>query len=169
MHCARWVTGCSARWKPTRLRRVARDAQALAHHGHRHRDAHSRRHAHHGDDAAHASGADAGRRINDEWTTSAGALCGRRGGKNRGGPRTRHGVKATAGCEVRSPDRKLRGTSVPYLDNNVPSFCKTSDIVLDGNVQISSAFLARQSRLLTWSDRMAPVTGRPAGRRTSNG
>ena len=78
-HCARWVTGCSARWKPTRLRRGARDAQALAHHGHRHRDAHSRRHAHHGDDAAHASGADAGRRINDEWTTSAGALCGRRG------------------------------------------------------------------------------------------
>jgi hypothetical protein len=36
-------------------------------------------------------------------------------------------------------------------------------------VHINSACRARQSRLLTRSDNIAPATGKPAGRRTSKG
>ena len=57
----------------------------------------------------------------------------------------------------------------PYCDNNVTSFWSTSEIVSVGKVQTNSAFLARQSKLLTWSDNIAPATGSPAGIRTSNG
>jgi len=56
-----------------------------------------------------------------------------------------------------------------YSDNNVPSFWSASEIVSVGKVPINSACRARQSRLLTWSDNIAPATGNPAGRRTSKG
>ena len=56
-----------------------------------------------------------------------------------------------------------------HCDNNVASFWSTSEIVPVGKVHINSAFLARQSKLLTWSDKIAPAIGNPAGIRTSNG
>ena len=56
-----------------------------------------------------------------------------------------------------------------YCDNNVINFWSTSEMVSVGKVHSNSAFLARQSKLLTWSDKIAPATGNPAGRRTSNG
>ena len=56
-----------------------------------------------------------------------------------------------------------------YSDNNVASFCSVSEIVSVGKMHINSACRVRQSRLLTWSDNIAPATGNPAGRRTSKG
>jgi hypothetical protein len=64
----------------------------------------------------------------------------------------------SAGCDAFS-----------YSDSNVASFWSASEIVSVGKVHINSAFRARQSRLLTWSDNIAPVTGNSAGRRTSKG
>ena len=57
----------------------------------------------------------------------------------------------------------------PYCDNNVTNFWSTSEIVSAGKEYIKSAFRARQSKLLTWSDKTTPAIGNPAGRRTSNG
>jgi hypothetical protein len=56
-----------------------------------------------------------------------------------------------------------------YRDSNKPIFCSTSDIVLGGKVPSNSAFRVRQSKLFTWSERIAPVTDRPAGTTTSKG
>ena len=56
-----------------------------------------------------------------------------------------------------------------YSDNNVASLLSASEIVSVDKVHISSACRARQSRLLTWSDNIAPATGNPAGIRTSKG
>jgi len=56
-----------------------------------------------------------------------------------------------------------------YPDNNVAIFWSASEIVSVGKVHINSAFRARQSKLLTWSDNIAPATGNPAGRRISKG
>jgi len=64
---------------------------------------------------------------------------------------------------------KTRYDAFPYSDNNVAIFWSASEIVSVGKVHINSAFRARQSRLLTWSDNIAPATGNPAGRRTSKG
>ena len=65
----------------------------------------------------------------------------------------------------------LRGEGVGfcYWDSKVASFWSASEIVSIGKVHINSAFRTRQSRLLTWSDNIAPATGNPAGRRTSKG
>ena len=64
---------------------------------------------------------------------------------------------------------KKKGDVFSYWDNNVASFWSASEIVPVGKVHINSAFRARQSKLLTWSDNIAPATGNPAGRRTSKG
>ncbi len=56
-----------------------------------------------------------------------------------------------------------------YRVSNRPIFCSTSDIIFGGKEPINSAFLVRQSKLFTWSERMAPVTDRPGGTTTSKG
>jgi len=64
---------------------------------------------------------------------------------------------------------KKKGDTFSYWGNNVASFWSTSEIVSVGEVHINSTFRARQSKLLTWSDNIAPATGNPAERRTSKG
>jgi len=79
-----------------------------------------------------------------------------------------------AGRSLLITDKKglaiMRGSGVfLHCDNNVASFWSTSETVSEGKVHISSTFRARQSRLLIWSDKIAPATGNLAGMRTSNG
>jgi hypothetical protein len=64
---------------------------------------------------------------------------------------------------------KARCDAFSYSDNNVASFWSASEAVSVGKVHINSACRARQCRLLTWSDNIAPATGNLAGRRTSKG
>jgi hypothetical protein len=42
--------------------------------------------------------------------------------------------------------------------SSVPSFFITSLVVSRGNLQMNSAFRTRQSRLFTWSARIAPAS-----------
>jgi len=51
----------------------------------------------------------------------------------------------------------------------VLNFCTTSLNAADGNLQANSAFLAFQSRLFTWSDKIAPLTSNPSGILISKG
>ena len=54
-------------------------------------------------------------------------------------------------------------------NSSVLNFCIASEMVSAGKGQSNSVLRARQSKLLTWSDKIAPVTGNPAGIRTSKG
>jgi len=56
-----------------------------------------------------------------------------------------------------------------YLPISVCSFCITSSTVPKGNLQTNSACLIFQSRLFTWSDKIAPLIFNPSGINTSNG
>jgi hypothetical protein len=56
-----------------------------------------------------------------------------------------------------------------YYDIKVANFCSTSEIISVGKAHINSAFRECQSKLLIWSDKIAPSTGKPSGIRTSNG
>ena len=56
-----------------------------------------------------------------------------------------------------------------YHDNNVPSFCNNSTTTRGGKVHIHSASRTRQSKLLIWSAKITPLTGKPSGMRTSKG
>ena len=77
-------------------------------------------------------------------------------------------LRLQAGAPVKNTG-KAGCAAFSYSDNNVASFWSASEIVSVGKVHINSACRACQSRLLTWSDNIAPATGNPGGRRTSKG
>lgn len=58
---------------------------------------------------------------------------------------------------------------IACYSNNVLNFPRTSITTSIGRLHILSAALARQSRLFTWSARIAPLTGCPSGTLTSKG
>jgi len=74
-----------------------------------------------------------------------------------------------AGVAREQPRVSRSGKLGAYRDRRVEAFARTSAVVASGKWQMGSACRARQSRLLTWSERIAPWTGRLSGTSTSKG